>query len=202
MKKYLKNTQVMEPFERYLALTYYKIVSLIPKALYDWEMRQTRGVRSLRLVLLTAAYTKDQIIEALNQAEDYLKMLAGPDGLITRQDSEFGEMIVSVFTGELQDRPDLADDWPTDKRGSRWAKLRFDLTLYDKPVNEILDRTGVVAVVRMAYMDYGRELLRIRQTYSRGEWATKMQEVRARDPYKDLDVSILSQLDLVFLPEL
>jgi len=202
LKKYLKSVGVMEQFERYLAQTYYKMAELIPKALQDWEMRQARGIRSLRLVLSTAAYTKSQIVSALDEGQEYLEMLCGPDGLVTRQDQEVGDLLVSVYSVTLQDRPDLGDSPPEDMRGSRRARERFNLTLYDQRTNEILDDYGVIVLYRVLYFNYGRELLRIRQNYSRSEWASKIAELRSRDPYTALDVEILARLDSIFLPEL
>lgn len=202
MRKYEKERLHYDRIEMYIKQTYYKVAVLIPQALQDWGMNQTRHSRSLRLELSTSRAVESVILDALDQGEEYLRMLCGPDGLVTRQDQKVGDLLISVYSVTLQNRPDLADDWPTDMRGSRWGRDRFDLTLYDQKTNEILDDFGVIVLYRVLYFNYGHELLRIRQSYPRGDWPSKIEEVRARDPYTALDPEILDRLDKVFLPEI
>jgi hypothetical protein len=189
---------IYERFELDLARLVYFVASLVPSALKNSRTHQTRNWRSLELTFSIGEVSESEIIASLDQGEEYLKMLCGVDAEVCRADEEKEGVLVSEFLVTLKDNP--VDQYPDMQR--RMAKERFDLTLYDRRTNYILDAWGVSGVPRIPYLNYGRELLRIRQGYPREEWEQRIQATRGTAPYNALDSRILDQFDGVFLPEL
>lgn len=198
MRKYQKAALATERLELYLLRTCEYIINLLPEAITLTQMHQTRDKRTLELTFSIGTASQSEILAALDQGEEYLKTLAGVDADVSRTDKENEGILVSDLQVSLKDNP--IDQYPDMQR--RMAKERFDLTLYDSRTNPILDHHGIIQIKRMIYQNYGRMLWRIRHDYSREEWSSKIEELRATEPYADLETEILDQFDSIFLPEL
>lgn len=85
---------------------------------------------------------------------------------------------------------------------SEETRLRVEMDKYNDDMYRILDNNGVIGVFRMEYLCYGKNLLRIRELFSKDLWASKVQELKSYKSNPLLDQDILLEIDMIVVPEI
>jgi len=132
----------------------------------------------------------------VNDGKAYLEKLCGVDAQVSLSTYPLELGFSSQLTVSLKDNP--IDQFPDMQR--RMAKERYQLTVYGRKMSSLLDECAVSGVPRQFFYNYQRELYRVRTSYPRSEWASRILELREREPYSQLDSSVLDRIDGVVCP--
>lgn len=81
-------------------------------------------------------------------------------------------------------------------------RLKVDVDKYNPRFHNILDDYAIIGNLRMPYLLYGRNVLRIKQSFNKSLWPEKIQELKNYKTNPLLEQEILILFDRIVMPEI
>lgn len=185
MKHYLKSALAYEKVELKLLATYDYIDSLLSNF---WSYDKPSQFYSDRTLYMIFGFPKGTDLSplylALEQGYNHLKMLM-----------DSGDISYNIWSYETS----LVAQYNASLEG--FEQIRYEMTIYDKDLNELLDNNGVSGVLRIGYFSYAIDCYRLKigfnPLWGRNWLVDALGNLRKADNHKTLDDEICYYIELI-----